>query len=438
MAEVSLFKGIRYNKEIVKDLANVICPPYDIITPQQQKIYYEKSDYNAIRLEYIADQLGDNAINNKYSKTASTFQSWLRDGVLLVDDCPAFYLHDHYFTHLGKERRRRGLIARVKLEPWYGEIYPHEETFSKVKRDRLQLMRTCHANFSSIFTLYQDLEGRIAGILNEASQGKPIIELSDSGESHVVWMITEPKFSQEIIDFFARRTLYVADGHHRYETALAYQSERIHTLKDIGQGRSDTFPTGEEAFNFIMMTLVDFSDSGLITLPIHRLVRGIAPTTLSGLREKLNEFFTLEYVSFTGSLIDSVKYKMIGGALLGILGLETGSLVLLKKRHDLSIDDVMPKGHSQDYNNLNVSILAHIILGRMLGFSQDSEDIAYTVDADEACRQVKEGKYQLAFLLGSLQPEMVKNIADARERMPRKSTYFYPKLPTGLVINYLC
>lgn len=438
MAEIYPFRGIRYNQEAVKGLAGVICPPYDVITPEQQKIYYAKSDYNAIRLEYITDQLGDNVINNKYSRAASTFQSWLRDGVLLVDDCPAFYLHDHYFTYLGEKRRRRGLIARVKLEPWYGEIYPHEETFSKVKRDRLQLMRTCHANFSSIFTLYQDLEGRIAGILNEASQGKPIIELLDSGESHVVWMITEPKFSQEIIDFFAKRTLYVADGHHRYETALAYQSERIHNPKDKGQGRPGTFPTGEEAFNFIMMTLVDFSDSGLLTLPIHRLVRGIAPSTLSGLSEKLNKIFTLEYVPFTGNLIDSVKYKMTGGALLGVLGLETGSLVLLKKRQGLSIDDGIPKGHSQDYNNLNVSILAHLILGRMLGFSQDSENIAYTVDVDEACRQIKEGRYQLAFLLGSLKPEIVKTIADARERMPRKSTYFYPKLPTGLVINYLC
>jgi len=438
MAEVSLFKGIRYNKEIVKDLAGVICPPYDIITPQQQKMYYAKSDYNAIRLEYMTDQLGDNVINNKYSRAASIFQSWLRDGVLMVDDCPAFYLHDHYFTHLGEKRRRRGLIARVKLEPWYGEIYPHEETFSKVKQDRLNLMCNCHANFSSIFTLYQDLEGRVARILNEASQSKPIIELADSGESHVVWMITEPKYSHEIIDFFAKRSLYVADGHHRYETALAYQSERIHIPKDKGQGRPGTFPTGEEAFNFVMMTLVDFSDSGLLTLPIHRLVRGIAPAALAGLREKLNKYFALESIPLTESLIDSMKCKMIEGVLLGVLGLENGSLVLLKRRQGISSDDVIPKGHSQDYNNLNVSILAHLILGKMLGFSQDSEDIAYTVDVDEACQQIKEGKYQLAFLLGSLQPEIVKTIADARERMPRKSTYFYPKLPTGLVINYLC
>ncbi|GAI78778.1 unnamed protein product, partial [marine sediment metagenome] len=200
MAEVIPFRGIRYNPGIVGNLADVICPPYDVITPQQQNYYCKKSGYNAIRLEYVKDQHHDNAMSSKYSEAASTFQRWLKEGVLQFDDHPAFYLHDHYYTYLGETKRRRGLLACVKLEPWYSGVYPHEETFSKVKKDRLQLMRTCHTNFSSIFTLYQDLDGKIARILSEVSQGKPIIELSDSGESHVVWMITEPESIHQISD----------------------------------------------------------------------------------------------------------------------------------------------------------------------------------------------------------------------------------------------
>jgi len=232
MAEVCPFRGIRYNGEIVKDLAQVICPPYDIITPQEQKHYYERSDYNAIHLEYplLAVATTKQSDFNKYSGVAITFQRWLEEGILRVEDYPAFYLHDHYFTYLGERRRRRGLIARVKLGPWGNGIYPHEETYSKAKADRLQLMRACQANFSPLFALYQDLEGGIARILSEASQGKPVIEFADSSESHVVWAITKPEFIHRISEFLAVQPLYMADGHHRYETALAYQQERAHII----------------------------------------------------------------------------------------------------------------------------------------------------------------------------------------------------------------
>jgi len=437
MAEIYPFRGIRYNQETVKGLANVICPPYDVITPQQQELYYNKSDYNAIHLECAMDRLRANAIDNKYTRVASTFQQWLKEGILRGDDRPTFYLHDHYFTYLGRERRRRGLMACVRLKPWYGGVYPHEETFSKAKQDRLELMRSCQANFSSILVLYRDLGGSIARILSGVSQDKPVIELSDSGERHTVWSITESKLVHQVNELFINQPLYVADGHHRYETALAYQSERMHTSKDKGQGRTGTSPTGEKSFNYVMMTLVDFSDPGLLALPIHRLVRGITRSTLSGLKGQLNHFFTLESVPLTESLVGSLKGKMIAEAPLGILGLEDRSLILLKQRPGVSTEDAMPQGHSQAYNNLNVSLLTHLILGRMLGIAQDSEDIAYTIDVAEAYQRIREGKYQLAFLLSPLQLEMVKTIADARDRMPRKSTYFYPKLPTGLVINPL-
>jgi uncharacterized protein (DUF1015 family) len=462
MAEIRPFRGIRYNQEIVKNLAGVICPPYDIITPQQQKHYYERSDYNAIQLEHPLTVIVNEARQsngNKYSRAAITFQQWLKKGILQVDDYPAFYLHDHYFTHLGVRRRRRGLMARVRLKPWGNGIYPHEETFSKAKSDRLQLMRACQANFSSLFALYQDSSGEIGKILSEASQDKPIIELTDSGESHVVWAITEPKFTCQISELLVLQPLYIADGHHRYETALAYQQERISGYPYCGAQSAEAI--SKKAFNYVMMTLVNFSDPGLVIFPIHRLVRGVAPSALAGLRNRLENFFTLEFIPLTENFLDpygcgepksraealseakrqrkesEAISKIINEALLGILGLEPQSLVLVRQRHGISFEDVIPKNHSQAYKNFNVSFLNHIILGRMLGMAQVSENIAYIVDINEACQQIKEKKYQLAFLLSPPQLEMVKAIADAKDRMPRKSTYFYPKLPTGLVINPL-
>ena len=441
--EISPFQGIRYNQGVIGDLAAVICPPYDVITPEQQNFYYGKSDYNAIRLEFPLEQLGDNSANNKYSQAAITFQQWLKQGVLQIDDCPAFYLHDHYFTYLGEERRRRGLIARFKLEPWGANIYPHEETSSKAKDDRLQSMRACRANFSPLFSLYQDSRQFFAPILAEASQGKPIIDISvpspllgegqgEGEERHIVWAITGSSLIRQISHFLAAQPLYMADGHHRYETALAYQQERA---------QSDSCQLSASSFQYVMMELVEFSDPGLVVLPVHRLVRGIAPSALAKLESQLENFFTLDFVPLTE---DSPSYcersdaisKMINGAILGILGLEPQSLVALKQRQGISMETMMPHNRSQAYKEFSISILNHIILDNVLSGAK-ALDIVYTVDVDEAYQQIKEGKYQLAFLLNSPQPEILQAAANAKDKLPRKSTYFYPKLPTGLIINPL-
>ena len=458
--EVYPFRGIRYNQGIIGDLSVVICPPYDIIAPEQQNFYYGKSDYNAIRLEYpLTDSrlLSADSYNSKYSQAAITFQQWLKQGVLQIDDYPAFYLHEHYFTYLGEERRRRGLIARVKLEPWGTGIYPHEETVSKAKVDRLQLMRACQANFSPLFALYQDSEQKIASVLSEASQVKPIIDISvpspligegEGGERHTIWAITNSKSQQQIKRSLAAQALYIADGHHRYETALVYQQERysLHSESSsfvIASAAKQSL-SGKEALNYVMMELVDFSDPGLVILPIHRLVRGIAPSTLAKLESQLKNFFTLDYVPLaTESLLTSrhceqseAISKMIGGAVLGIIGMEPQSLLILKRRQGVSTETLMPYNRSQAYKEFGISLLNHIILDKVLSEAKDL-DIVSTVDVNEAYQQIKEGKYQLAFLLNPLQPEIIKAVADAKDRLPRKSTYFYPKLPTGLVINLL-
>jgi uncharacterized protein (DUF1015 family) len=427
--EVSPFRSIRYNQRIVGDLAQVLCPPFDVITPEQQKLYYKKSDYNAIRMEFPEPTA------DRYQRAAITFQQWLKQGVLQADRVPGFYLHDHRFEYSGEMKVRRGLIARVKLEPWGSGIYPHEETSSKAKSDRLQLMRACRANFSPLFSLYRDSKQKVAPILSEASLAKPVIETSvpspvkgegqgEGAEAHILWAITAPGIKRELGKLLSSQPLYIADGHHRYETALTYQQERA----------KEQSVTGKEGFNYVMMELVEFSDPGLVVLPLHRLVRGIASSILAGLGDQLRSFFALESVPLKAGSSDASRLP--AESCLGILGLQSGSLVVLRKRQDSSLEAVMPGNRSQTYREFGVSILNHIILGKMLGLTS-KENVAYTVDFKEAYQQIKDGKYQLVFLLNPPQPEMVKAVADAQDRMPSKSTYFYPKLPAGLIINPL-
>ena len=442
MIEVSPFRGICYNQRVVGDLARVLCPPYDVITPEQRKLYYEKSSHNAIRLE-LPEPTGDGP---DYIGAAITFQQWLKHGILQLDSVSSFYLHDHRFEYSGEKRVRRGLIARVKLEPWNSGIYPHEETFPKAKNDRLQLMRACRANFSPLLSLYHDSEREIASILSHVAQEKPLMSLRAKrsnllacNEAHTLWAISDPEIKRELSQFLSSQPLYIADGHHRYETALTYQQERAEEQSDsfgssvIASGAKQSL-NGKGAFNYVMMELVDFSDPGLVVLPLHRLVRGIVPSILGGLEDQLRNFFVLESVPLKAGDPDSSGLPT--DSCLGILGLQPGSLVVLKRRQDISLETVMPGNRSQAYREFDVSILNHIILDKVLSGAKDL-DVAYTVDLKEAYQQIKERRYQLAFLLNPPQPEMVKAVADAQDRMPSKSTYFYPKLPAGLVINPL-
>ncbi len=433
MAQVCSFRGIRYRKEKVSNLGAVICPPYDVITPEEQRFYYRESDYNIIRLELPTRKSGGGA-EAEYSGAARTLKTWLAEGVLQADDSPAFYLHDHYFTYQGK-RRRRELIARVKLVPWGEGVCPHEETSSKVKQDRLRLLRACQATFSPILALYQDRGGEIAGISSSVSQYNPPMDLVDSGERHLIWAITEPQLIRRISALLSDLPFYVADGHHRYEIGLAYQRERMGRLSS---------PTGKEAFNYIMMSLVEFSDPGLVVLPLHRLVRGISLDARAKLKRQLRDFFTAEIIplsNISGDLAEGVYDRLKRGGkeemVLGVLGLEGESLVMLTPRLGVPLDKAMPQARSQAYKKVGVSFLNHLILKQILGINVNKDALGYTSDIAEAYREIAEGHYQLAFLVQSPELGLVKAVADAGDRMPRKSTYFYPKVPAGLVINPL-
>ncbi len=222
MAGIRPFRGVHYNQTLLKDWPSVICPVYDIISPQQQQELYQRSEYNFVRLEFGRDLPQDTATDNKYTRAAATLEQWLRQGILVTDDKPAIYLYDQYFTHQGREYQRRSLTVRVRVEEWDRMVVrPHESTMAEPKTDRLSLLWAIQANTSPILALYEDRDRQIAALLDNQARGKPLLDLkSVSGDGHRVWAITESRAINQIATSLADQPLYIADGHHRYESAL--------------------------------------------------------------------------------------------------------------------------------------------------------------------------------------------------------------------------
>jgi len=275
-------------------------------------------------------------------------------------------------------------------------------------------------------------------LLAAQASNQPIISLSHAdGEGHNVWAITEPEAIERIASSLAHQPLYIADGHHRYESALSYQRER----------RACSSSSGGEDFNFVMMTLVDFFDPGLVILPPHRLVRGLSESTIGGLMARLESFFEIEKLPLkmpdvwqqVDGLLADTKIKESNKVRLVVFGLLSEYLIILKLRDFTAISQMMPHFHSELYKRLDVSILDHVILERLLGLNSNREEaiLGYCHDKQDAVERVLDQEYQLAFLLSPVKAEEIKAIADADDRMPRKATYFYPKLPAGLIINRL-
>ena len=435
MAEIRPFRGVHYNQALLKDWPDVVSPVYDIITlPQQQELYL-RSDCNFVRLEFAREMPQDTSLDNKYTRAAATLEQWLRRGVLVTDQSPAIYLYDQYFSHQGKEFRRRGLTVRVRLEEWDKMVVrPHEGTMGQPKTDRLNLLWALQANTSPILALYEDNGKQIASLVMAQAKSEPLLNLKKvDGERHRVWAITNAGAIEKIQSCLSGQPLYIADGHHRYESALAYRQQRL--------AASPAAPE-QAGFNFVMMTLVDFTDHGLLILPPHRLIRGIARPALDGLMSKLKVFFDIEELSLQAAdvwtRVDN-WFEQGNDVRLVACGLAPERLSLLRLRDPAAVSPMMPYFHSELYKRLDVSVLEHVILEELLGLESDHDSRLrdYVYDKQEAVNRVVALEYQLAFLLRPTRAKTIKAIADVRDRMPKKSTYFYPKLPAGLIVNRL-
>ncbi len=430
MAEIRPFQGVHYNPALVKDFAKVICPPYDIITPQLQQEFYQRSDYNFVRIEWGREQPQDKDTFNKYTRAAATLKSWLEQRILVADEKPSLYIDEHSFTYQGKKLIRRNLYCLVKLEDWSKMIIrPHEGTLARAKSDRLTMLWTLQANTSPIMTLYEDKNKEIATLLNAPTRHKPAFSAANvNGESHRIWALTDDAIISRIRVCLASQPLYIADGHHRYESALAYQREKYSTSV---QG------VMEAPFDYVMMTLVDIADPGLVILPAHRLVRGMAQPALDDLLSRLDTIFNVSEHPLNKKDIGSQINRLLAGDKIKLIlcGLKPGKLLVLSVRDTAAIRPMFPAFHSEIYQQLDVSIVDHVILEELLGLTHEKADalLDYNHDAAESVKKVLDGEYQLGIIVNPVKPGAVKAIADSGDRMPHKSTYFYPKVPAGLV-----
>ncbi len=437
MAIIRPFRGVRYNPEKVDDIAGVLCPPYDVISGAARDALYARHPNNYVRLEFAREMPGDESAENKFSRSARTLEAWLDEGVIRAEPTPAIYVHDHYFRFGGREYRRRGIIARLRLEEWERMIVrPHEDTFAGPKNERLSLMRATDADISPIMSLFEDEDRRIAALLQAATADVPVLETDwDGNEKHRLWAVIEATAQAAIADAFADRPVYIADGHHRYESALNYRREQLARLPDAPE---------DAPFNYVMMTLIDFEDAGLVVLPPHRLVRGLDASRLAALPAGLASFFEIEAWPIDADDIwGRVDAFLEAGAAvqdrLVACGLAPGLVHALKIRDFTQVDRLMPPRRTEAYRRLGVSVIDHLVLEHLLGIAREDQEgrLAYDIDRDAVIRAVSGGDYQIALLLSPMRTSVIKDIADASDRMPRKATYFHPKLPSGLVFYRL-
>jgi len=435
MAEIRPFAGLRYNQSIVNDISTTICPPYDVISLTLHQDLLKRNEYNFIRLEDADTSPADNAANNKYTRTAETLALWLDTKVLVPEKTPVIYIDDHYFHLHGKDGMRRGIIARVRLEEWDKMIIrPHENIFSAAKEDRQKLLGALKVNTSPVLMMYQDLERKIASALAKETKKRPVIDATiPEGDRHVVWAVTDPAVVSLVAGALAKQPFYIADGHHRYTSALTYRREQA-------AARPGMSP--DDPVNFVMSTLVDFADPGLIILAPHRVIKGLTQTVLSELKTKLAAYFEITEMPAnnknTWKKLDAEMAKP-DGIRLGYFGPGTDKFYGLKLRDEKVLAQIMPS-HSDIYRTLDVSVLDHVILNKILALTIDGspEDrVSFSHDREASMKDVLRGEQQVVFFLKPIKPELIKMVSDANEKMPRKSTYFYPKAPAGIVENTL-
>lgn len=422
---VKPFKGVRFNCDKAGSIDQIICPPYDIISDSQREEYVKTNPNNIIRLELPKGE-------NPYESAKEILDSWQEQGILMTEKKPAIYIYEEEFTAYGKRQSVKGMICRVKIEEFSkGIILPHEFTLSKAKEDRLNLMKATNCNFSQIYSLYMQQGNDTTAKLDKLSQGKPNIEVTDNdGVTHKMWIVTDEKEITDICSDFDNRKLYIADGHHRYETALNYRNYQ----REQGNAKEG------DACDYQMMMLVDMEHPGLVVFPTHRLLRNLENFDPKDAMERCKAYFDVEEKQGTDKIESELDklYKANKKAFAFYTGGNNWTLLTLKS---LDIIKELLSNCCAATQGLDVTVLHTLILEKLFGI--DAENMAnqvnltYTKFFDEAISTVQNGTSQAAFILNPTRVTEIRDVAQAGEKMPQKSTYFYPKLITGLVMNEL-
>jgi uncharacterized protein (DUF1015 family) len=434
MPTVAPLRGLRYDPKHVGALSQVIAPPYDVIDAALQTKLYERHPANVIRIELNREEPGDSETSNKYTRAAKFLKEWRDQGVVMQEPAAALYVYHQEFEVEGQKHVRRGVMARVRLERFgTGNIHPHEETMSGPKQDRLLLTRACKANLSQVFGLYPDPQGEVQALLDKAVAGQPPLEATDHlGVKSWMWPLADEAVAAKVAGLMGPKPVFIADGHHRYETACNYRDE-------LAAANGGSLPPDHPA-NFVLMMLVGMSDPGLVVLPTHRLFVEPAVATAAELKAKLGDCFTTEAAGKGPAAADSVWEMIEVEDEQGTLGLytagdQTWTLARITPAGRARMDQVAAD-HGPAWRNLGVSILHRLVIGELLGGKQIPTP-GYVHLVREVVDGLGTGKYPLAALVMPASVEDIRKVSETGERMPAKSTYFYPKLASGLVFNPL-
>lgn len=424
MPEVAPFRGFRYNKLKV-ELDDVVAPPYDVISPDLQDKLYEKNPFNIVRLILGREE-------DRYEAAARTFTKWQRDDILVRETAPAVYLLHQLFDGPGGDPvTRKGFIALCRLEEFDKQIIlPHEKTHAKPIEDRLRLFQATRSNFSQIFALYADPEKIVDRSLNGSSKSGPTIDVTYEGVRNRLWPVTDTSVIETLRRFMSPQQALIADGHHRYQTALAYRD-----LMRAGNPKH----TGRELYNFVMMFFTNVDDAGLVIYPTHRVVHSLDSLNFKEFLNRAAQHFIVREFEQQSALLSALESSSVPSFGIVASGRESGVLISLKpvRPAEEIITDPLPAVVKQ----LDVTILHRLVLRDLLGISLEAQDakqnLDYIREASDAIGLVTAGTAQLAFLMNATKIQQVRAVAKAGHTMPQKSTYFYPKLLSGLVINSL-
>ena len=433
MADIRAFRAFRYDLGRVVNLSNVIAPPYDVIDPALQRTLYDKSPYNVIRLELNKEEPGDSETENRYSRAARFLRDWQRDDILVQDSARGLYVYYQDFEVEGRRYTRRGFLSRVRLEPFgAGRIFAHEETMAGPKADRLKLFHATAMNPSPIFGLYPDADGEVIKHLDAlVSRTLPIQAVDHLGVVSRLWPVTDQHVLSAVTGLLGPKPVFIADGHHRYETSLRYLEDR----RAAGEVRDN-----EAASNFILMMLVGMSDPGLIILPTHRLISGIPDLGADRLADILAPNFTVERIGAGEQAARDTWETIEADGSQDLLGFGTVSDGVWQTARFRSPQMMAERasGHSPAWRSLAVSILHVAVLDHLLPQATGRKpECKYVHLLREVTDAASAKQCQLAALVPPATMQHVEQIAGHLEKMPPKSTYFYPKLLTGLVLNSL-
>lgn len=433
MADVQAFRAFRYDLGRVGNLSDVIAPPYDVIDGGLQQALYDRSPFNVVRLILNRENPTDSEADNRYLRAAQTLKSWQQDGILVQDSARALYVYHQDFEVEGRRYTRKGFMARVRLEPFgAGRIYPHEETMAGPKADRLKLFRATAMNLSQIFGLYPDPDGSVQAKMDAAvARALPVQATDHLGVVSKVWPVTDQQVVSAVTGLMGPKPVFIADGHHRYETALKYLEER----REAGEVKNPDAPA-----NFVLMMLVSMQEPGLVILPTHRLLSGIGDLKADQVKALLGKHFQVETVG-TGPEAARETWESIEAdgsqELLGF-GTVADGVWQAARFKSPEIMGQLAAEHSPSWRGLAVAVLHRLVMEKLLPEAGLGQPRCQYVHLLREVTDAAAGRQcQVAVLVPPATMGHVEQIAGNLEKMPPKSTYFYPKLLSGLVFHGL-